>query len=538
LFDMDNQRPASERNHVPAAGWSPGADARLVEEQVMATASDTVSTRPGLTVNGRFESLADATPHTTVLDWLRDRGLTGAKEGCAEGECGACAIMVARPGLGDPSRTDWTAVNACLIPAAGLDGQEIVTSEGLGRPDALHPVQREMADRGGSQCGYCTPGFVCSMAAEFYRRDRTPDGSTQHASDDGEHGANGFDLHALSGNLCRCTGYRPIKDAAYALGEAPADDPFVVRREQPAPAAVATRLRADGAEFVRPSGLAETVQLLAEHPEATLVAGSTDIGVEVNLRGSRPALVVAIDRLPELRALEIDDDEILIGAGLTLTEIERMLDGRVPVLAELFPQFASRLIRNGATIGGNLGTGSPIGDTPPVLLALDASLVLASAGAAATVDERSVPLADYFTGYRQTVRRPEELIRAVRIPLPLAGLTAFHKIAKRRFDDISSVAVGFAIDVTDGVVRRARIGLGGVAATPIRAVAAEDALVGRPWTAETVELAAVALGAAGTPLDDHRASARYRAAMLGQSIRRLYAEHPGHPEPIDQEVGA
>jgi xanthine dehydrogenase small subunit len=504
-----------------------------VEEQVMTAATGTTSARLGLTVNGRPESLANATPHTTVLDWLRDRGLTGAKEGCAEGECGACSIMVARPGLGDPSRTDWVAVNACLIPAAGLDGQDIVTSEGLGRPDAMHPVQREMADRGGSQCGYCTPGFICSMAAEFYRRDRTPiDG---HGTDDGEHGANGFDLHSLSGNLCRCTGYRPIKDAAYALGEASADDPFVVRREQPAPAAPATRLTADEAEFVRPSDLAEALQILAERPEATLVAGSTDIGVEVNLRGSRPPLVVAIDRLTELRGLEIEDHEIRIGAGLTLTEIERTLDGRVPLLAELFPQFASRLIRNGATIGGNLGTGSPIGDTPPVLLALDASLVLVSAGStdAGTVNERTVPLADYFTGYRQTVRRPDELIREIRIPLPMAGLTAFHKIAKRRFDDISSVAVGFAIDVTDGVVRRARIGLGGVAATPIRGVAAEDALVGRPWTDETVETAAAALAQAGTPMDDHRASSRYRAAMLGQSLRKLYAEHP-----LAEEVGA
>jgi xanthine dehydrogenase small subunit len=545
-------------------GRSRDVDVRSVEEQPMASAPSTSPALPGLTVNGRPESLAGATPHTTVLDWLRDRGLTGAKEGCAEGECGACSIMVARPGLHDESTTDWVAVNACLIPAAGLDGQEIVTSEGLGRPDALHPVQRELADRGGSQCGYCTPGFVCSMAAEFYRRDRRP--ATE--AHDGEHGANGFDLHALSGNLCRCTGYRPIKDAAYALGAAPADDPFAVRRDQPAPAAPATRLSADGAEFVRPADLAEALELLAARPEATLFAGSTDVGVEVNLRGSRPGLVVAIDRLAELRGLEIDDHEIRIGAGLTLTEIERLLDGRVPLLAELFPQFASRLIRNGATLGGNLGTGSPIGDAAPVLLALDADLVLVSTGstdaasstehssadaasstehssadAASSTDEtmatgqiaeRTVPIADYFTGYRTSVRRPDELIREIRIPLPLADLTAFHKIAKRRFDDISSVAVGFALEVTDGVVRRARIGLGGVAATPIRAVAAEDVLTGQPWTADTVERAAVVLGRAGTPLDDHRASSGYRAAMLAQSLRKLYAENPATRE----EIGA
>jgi xanthine dehydrogenase small subunit len=526
LFDMDNQQPVDRPTMSLRPGRSRDVDVRSVEEQSMASAP---STTLGLTVNGRPESLADATPHTTVLDWLRDRGLTGAKEGCAEGECGACSIMVARPGLEDESTTDWIAINACLIPAATLDGQEIVTSEGFGTPETLHPVQRELADRGGSQCGYCTPGFVCSMAAEYYRRDRQP---ATEADDAHEHGPNGFDLHALSGNLCRCTGYRPIQDAAYALGEAPADDPLAVRRDRPAPAAPATWLEADGAEFVRPADLAETLRLLAAHPEATLVAGSTDIGVEINLRASRPGLVVAIDRLTELRGLDVGDREIRIGAALTLTEIERLLDERVPLLAELFPQFASRLIRNGATLGGNLGTGSPIGDAPPVLLALDADLVLASSDASGRVAERTVAIADYFTGYRQSVRRPDELIREIRIPLPLAGLTAFHKIAKRRFDDISSVAVGFALDVTDGVVRRARIGLGGVAATPIRAVAAEDVLTGQPWRPETVERAAVVLAEAGTPIDDHRASSRFRAAMLGQCLRKLYAENPATREGV------
>ncbi|MFE3286053.1 FAD binding domain-containing protein, partial [Streptomyces sp. NPDC059233] len=189
--------------------------------------------------------------------------------------------------------------------------------------------------------------------------------------------------------------------------------------------------------------------------------------------------------------------------------------------AELFPQFASRLIRNSGTLGGNLGTGSPIGDSPPVLLALEASLVLADADG-----ERVVPLAEYFTGYRQTVRRPDELIRAVRIPLPLSPVTAFHKIAKRRFDDISSVAVGFALEIQDGIVTKARIGLGGVAATPIRALTTEAALEGKPWTSETVEAAAQLLQAEGTPMNDHRASAEYRSAMLGQSLLKLFAETP------------
>jgi xanthine dehydrogenase small subunit len=262
---------------------------------------------------------------------------------------------------------------------------------------------------------------------------------------------------------------------------------------------------------------------LRDEPDTAIIAGCTDWGVDVNLRGARAERVMAVDRLPELCGVTVTSDQIEIGAAATLTEIERRLDGRVPLLDQLFPQFASRLIRNAATIGGNLGTGSPIGDTPPALLALEASVVLAAADG-----ERVVPLDGYFTGYRRSVRRPGELIRAVRIPLPLARLTAFHKIAKRRFDDISSVAVGFAIDIEAGVIRAARIGLGGVAATPVRAYATEAALEGRAWSPETVRAAAAVLRDEGTPLDDHRASAAYRVAMLGQSLLKLYADHTGH----------
>ncbi|MER7953679.1 FAD binding domain-containing protein [Streptomyces sp. NPDC096030] len=488
-----------------------------------------------ITVNGNETPIAPAPPHSTVLDFLRERGLTGTKEGCAEGECGACSVLVARPGVDKP--TDWVAVNACLVPVAALDGQEVVTSEGLaaagepGGPPALHPVQEEMAVRGGSQCGYCTPGFICSMASEYYRPDRcastgahvAPDTGAEAPTDaaggtDAEHGPNGFDLHSLSGNLCRCTGYRPIRDAAFAVGTPSEDDPLARRREQSPPDPAATEYTRDGSTFVRPGTLAEALRVLGERPDAVVVAGSTDWGVEVNIRSRRADYVVAVDRLAELRELREESGSVLIGAAQTLTEIERRLDGRVPLLAELFPQFASRLIRNSATLGGNLGTGSPIGDSPPVLLALEASVVLAGADG-----EREVPLAEYFTGYRQSVRRPGELIRAVRVPLPLSPVTAFHKIAKRRFDDISSVAVAFALDIEDGIVRKARIGLGGVAATPIRALATEAALEGRPWTAEHVEAAAQVLRAQGTPMDDHRASAEYRSAMLGQSLLKLYS---------------
>ena len=332
---------------------------------------------PQVTVNGASRALGEVGGHVTLLDWLRRIGLTGTKEGCAEGECGACAVLVNRPD--GPNRSRWTAVNACLVPAAGLDGQDVITAEGLGRPDALHPVQAEMAVRGGSQCGYCTPGFVCAMAGEYYRPDRAAhEANPDEAPADLEHGPNGFDLHALSGNLCRCTGYRPIRDAAYALGDPAVDDPLAARAERPAAVAGSVRLGSTQGAFVRPAQLTEVLELLAEHPEARLVAGSTDWGVELNLRHARAPLSIGIDRLPELRDLEVADDHLDLGAALTFSELERGLDGRVPLLAALIPQFASRLIRNGATLGGNLGTGSPIGDAPPALLALGCSLVLTS----------------------------------------------------------------------------------------------------------------------------------------------------------------
>jgi xanthine dehydrogenase small subunit len=455
---------------------------------------------PQVTVNGQPRALAGTPVHTNALDFLRGLGLTGAKEGCAEGECGACAVLVARP---DGTGSRWTPVNACLVPAAALDGQEVVTAEGLGSPGDLHPVQAELAARGGSQCGYCTPGFVSSMAAEYYRPGREPR-------------PDGFDLHAIGGNLCRCTGYRPIRDAALALGGPAPDDALAERCSRPAPAPAATRLPG----FARPRDLAEALALLAEHPDATVVAGSTDWGVEANLRGRRASYVVAVDRVPELRVLATQAD-VEIGAALTLSEVEQALGGTVPLLAQVWPQFASRLVRNSATIGGNLATASPIGDLAPALLALEATVVLASAEG-----DREVPLADFFTGYRETVLRPGELLRSVRVPMPPAPLATFRKVAKRRLDDISSVAVGAALDVADGTVVKARIGLGGVAATPLRARATEAALEGRPWSAETVEEAATVLAAEGTPIDDQRASAAYRSAMLGNALRAWWAESP------------
>ncbi len=470
-----------------------------------------------ITVNGKTTQIADLMPQTSLLNWLRQSGLTGCKEGCAEGECGACAVLIARPDEQDGTRLD--SINACLMSLPAVNGCEIITSEGLGTPSHLHPVQQEMALRGGSQCGYCTAGFVCSMAAEYYRSDRhilgQPDPVSGQVSDQSldeasHHAPNGFDIHALSGNLCRCTGYRPIQDAAYALAAPAATDPLAQRLKVPSLLPSPTQLATEDGDFYRPAQLSEVLSLLRQHPKAKILAGGTDWGVEVNIRHARTPVTIAVDALPELRGLEWHTDHVLLGAGLSLSDLERRLAGTIPLLAQWFPQFASRLIRNSATLGGNIGTASPIGDSPPVLLALNASLVLVS-----VQGDREVPLSEFFTGYRQTLLQPAELIRAIKIPLPLAPHTAFYKIAKRRFDDISSVAVGIALEFEAGsevqpqivktqtvktqtvktqIVKTIRIGLGGVAATSLRAYAAEEALNGKPFNEENIRRAAKNLG--------------------------------------------
>lgn len=458
-------------------------------------------------LNGQAVHVSDIDPHTTVLSWLRQQGLTGCKEGCAEGECGACAVLLLRPD-GQGSRLE--AVNGCLLLLPSIAGQEIWTVEGLAPGNALHPVQQAMLE-GGSQCGYCTPGFVVSMAAEYYRRGREQ-----------------FDLEALSGNLCRCTGYRPIKDAAFSLGLPPERDPLAQRLAQPTRAVesmdysppTTSALPPQPQRFYRPVSLDELFQIQAQHPSAKLVAGGTDWVVEVNQRYARAEVQIDLSQIPELQTLSWTDDFVEIGAGVTLSEAERWLQGRIPLLAGWFPLFASRLIRNRATFGGNLGTASPIGDGPPVLLALGAKVVLVSA-----LGERVVELEHFFTGYRQTVLQPGELIQAVRIPLPLMPESRFYKVSKRPMDDISTVAMGIALSRSStGVVEAIRIGLGGVAATPVRAYQTEALLTGQPWDEPSLRKAAQLIKAEFKPIDDHRGSAAYRTAMLGNLLWKFYDE--------------
>jgi xanthine dehydrogenase small subunit len=450
------------------------------------------------TLNGQLMTLANVDPHTTLLSWLRASGLTGSKEGCAEGECGACAVMLLRP---DKHGSRYESVNGCLLLLASLANQEIWTVEGLAQREKLHPAQEAML-QGGSQCGYCTPGFVVSMTAEYYRKDRED-----------------FDLEALSGNLCRCTGYRPIKDAAESLEKPDVNDELAKRLEHPAPIPQSFNYTSKDTGFFRPTLLPELFDLLAKHPDSKLVAGGTDWVVEINQRFSRAKTQISIDQLRELKTFSWQDDFLEMGAGLTLSELEHLLDNRIPIMSEWFPRFASRLIRNRATLGGNIGTASPIGDSPPVLLALDASLVLASASG-----ERVVKLDSFFTGYRQSVLQLGEFIKAIRVPLPVAPISRFYKVCKRPMDDISTVAVGVTLELEGDTVKAIRIGLGGVAATPVRAYQTEASLVGKPWTLRNVQAATEIIKREFKPIDDHRGSAAYRVAMLGKVLEKFFYE--------------
>lgn len=462
-----------------------------------------------LLINGRTVRVDahDIDPHTTVLEFLRDRGLVGTKEGCAEGECGACAVALVRAGA--DGKTQLVAINSCLtLLGAVLEG-ELITVEGV-RPsaDTLHPVQAAMVEQGGSQCGYCTPGFVISMFAEYYRRDRS-----------------GWDPESVAGNLCRCTGYRPIRDAMRSLGKPAADDPIVRRLAEPAPplyGLTQLRLRHDESRRLlrRPASLAELMRAIEERPDAKLVAGGTDVVVEINQRHARWPNLISLDGVDELRTLDIGDTWIEIGAGVTLSDLEHRLAHAVPLLDELFPLFSSRLIRNRATLGGNLANASPIGDSPPVLLALGAELELLSRAGV-----RTLGLDQFFLGYRKTALAPGEVLTKIRVPTRRPTHAHFYKVSKRVLDDISTVAAAFALTLDDaGAITDAKLAYGGVAATPMRATAAEQALIGKRWDAAIVDALAPTLVDAFTPMTDHRGSADYRRHMCATLFQKFFHE--------------
>ena len=448
-------------------------------------------------LNGKPVRVAECATHTTLLDHVRSQGLTGAKEGCAEGECGACTVLLVKPYGANGSQ--FVPVNSCLVLLPMVAGQEVYTVEALASQGRMADVQQAMVDYGGSQCGYCTPGFVVSMFAEQYRRGRTGP----------------CDPHNLGGNLCRCTGYRPIRDALASVG-APADARFCERLTLPT--VDLDRVAIPG--FSRPTSLRQCLEILRDHPEAQLVAGATDLGVEMNLRGRRFAHLVSIEALPELREFSIGPEEVVIGAGLTLGEIAELWRDAPAVVREWLPLFASPLIRNRATLGGNLATASPIGDSAPLLLALDASVRIANLDG-----QRMVKLTDFFTGYRQTRLLAGEVMVSIHFPRHTKAIARFFKIAKRRMDDISTVAAAFAVDVdASGYVRDARLAFGGVAATPIRAVIAEQELAGSRWNRDAVNRAKCAIGEALRPISDHRGSAEYRLAMAQSLLDKFWYE--------------
>ncbi len=454
-------------------------------------------------LNGRTIRVEDAPPTTTLLEFLRSSGLTGSKQGCAEGDCGACTVaLVEKDATG---KTTYRGVNSCIALLPMFAHREVVTVEGLeGERGALHPVQAAMVDCYGSQCGYCTPGFVMSLFEGYYRPDctRPCDLSDQ-----------------LSGNLCRCTGYRPIRDAALdslkhrdaSVGVA---DRFRERLEAPFAPPPFLDYEAAAARFVRPTSLGDLFDALARHPEARLVAGATEIGVDVTKKFKAFPFLVSTECVPELTAIVETPGHWRIGGGATLTTIEEAVQDEFPSLRKMIKVFAARQIRNRATLGGNLATASPIADSPPALLSLDAELVLASAAG-----ERIVPLSDFFVAYRKTRLGAGEIIREILVPRfdPSGGLSRrsdFLKVSKRRELDISIVAAAFSVDTDPaGIVRRARLAYGGVAATPVRARRAEAALEGRRLDEAAGDVAAI-LASEFKPIDDVRAGAAYRRALV------------------------
>ncbi|MBN8226741.1 xanthine dehydrogenase molybdopterin binding subunit [Corallococcus macrosporus] len=462
-------------------------------------------------LNGQTVQVEDASPNTTLLDHLRARGLTGTKQGCAEGDCGACTVAMVDQDVN--GQKTLRAFNSCIALLPMVAGRELVTVEGVGSRNAPHPVQQAMVKHYGSQCGFCTPGFVVSMVEAYCRKDA---GSPEAIADQ------------LCGNICRCTGYRPIRDAmmdALATRDAKGDGPGLpsVSLEGPPSPTPPLRYEARDGLFLRPTTWEDLLALRALHPEAMLVAGATELGVDITKKSRRYPFLISTEGVEALRAIRREEDGWYVGGAASLVDVEDALGHEVPELAKMLNVFASRQIRHRATLAGNLVTASPIGDTAPVLLALDARLVLASVRG-----ERTVALPDFFLAYRKTALQPDEVVRFVVIPHAPgkdSGLTRHSdsfKVSKRRELDISIVAAGFCIETDSlGLVRTARLGYGGVAATPARAKQTEALLLGHPWNAEAVARVRATLEREFTPLTDLRGSADYRRGLVVSLLEKF-----------------
>ncbi|HZN48771.1 MAG TPA: FAD binding domain-containing protein [Ramlibacter sp.] len=482
---------------------------------------------------GELVSLINVPPERTLLEVLReDLGATGTKEGCGEGDCGACTVVIAEPHEGG---LRYRAINSCIRLAHSVDGMALWTVEDLAADDGtLHPAQEAMVQSHGSQCGFCTPGFVMSLFGMY-----------QNHVCQGEPVTRELAVEELSGNLCRCTGYRPILDAAQQMDRLPrvAVDERAILEKLGQLADERALAPATGA-YLDPRTLPELLRLRAAQPQAQIVAGCTDVGLWVTKLHQQYPQVLDVTRVEELRRVEDYEHHIAIGAAVTLTEAFDALVRQRPQLKTFANRFAGLPVRNSGTLGGNVANGSPIGDSMPLLIALGAHVVLLSVRG-----HREMPLERFYAGYRKTVLAPDEVVGWIKVPrpvgphsdpLPQAGegegsagamdgmeLLRAYKISKRYDDDISAVCLVIAARLRDGIVEHIGIGAGGVAATPARAVQTEAVLRGAPWTLATAQQATAALRAEFQPISDMRASSAYRAEVLGNLMQRFWLESQG-----------
>ena len=454
----------------------------------------------------------------TLLELLRDDlHCTAAKEGCASGDCGACTVTLAEAVDG---RIEYRAINSCIRLAHSVDGMALWTAQDIaGEDGTLHPAQQALLDCHGSQCGFCTPGFVMSLFT-LYRQSEQGRGLTRAEAQ-----------HALSGNLCRCTGYRPIVDAAVTMHHWPQPGDSEEKLLESLEALAEDRLSAEGAQaqessYLAPHSLGELLRLRATYPQAQLVAGCTDVGLWITKGQKRYDTIIDVTRVAELKSIEHETSLVSIGAAATLNDAFAALASDRPQLGHFFDRFAGLPVRQSGTLGGNVANGSPIGDSMPLLIAMGAQVVLASERG-----ERLLAIEDFYLGYRKTALASDEALVRVLVPRPSPQeVLRAYKISKRFEDDISAVCLSVALHVENGVIEQARIGAGGVAAVPARAVATEAALAGKPFSADVLEAAAEVLRGEFNPISDMRASSDYRRQVLGNLLLRFYEEtQPGAP---------